>query len=206
MKPDDSVPTGIDGILLAAGRSRRAGSNKLNWDIDGQTVLVRAYLLLRAVCDQMLVVVRADTELPDAVTQDPTTTIIINPHAERGMFSSVQSGVAAVTGSRFLLLPADIPLIQSATVQKLINRPEALVIPTWLGKGGHPVLIGAEHIPRILSAAVDSSLRQVLRQVPRLRLPVNDPAICLDIDHPEDLERARNLSRNSHLGRSGIEL
>src|SRR5512137_2147925 len=82
-----------------------------------------------------------------------------NERFEDGMFSSVQAGVRSLqSGLRaFFILPGDMPLVQPATLVRLIAawdaQPGGIIYPCYQGRRGHPPLIAAAYIPEILAEA-----------------------------------------------------
>jgi molybdenum cofactor cytidylyltransferase len=109
------------------------------------------------------------------------------------MLSSVQHGVAALPfrASGALIWPVDVPWVRAETVRALLDAPSAqIVIPTWQGRGGHPL-----RLPRALFGEVAlldpaDGLRALLAaRAPRVhRMEVPDPAVVRDVDTPEDLK------------------
>ncbi|MHC4824162.1 MAG: nucleotidyltransferase family protein, partial [Planctomycetota bacterium] len=75
--------------------------------------------------------------------------------------------------------------------QSLLARP---VTPG--GKGGHPLLLGADHIAKLRTFPADRPLRDLLRDAPDSILNVlrrGDPGPFLDVDTPEQLELLESL-------------
>lgn len=117
-----------------------------------------------------------------------------NEEFERGMYSSVQAGAAALSHDTdaFFMLPVDIPLVRSVTVHRLLRRfakqGGSVVYPVFQGRRGHPPLIAAEHIDRILAYSGDGGLKAVLSEWTDEADSVETPDehIHFDIDTPED--------------------
>src|SRR5207245_573062 len=86
------------------------------------------------------------------------------PDPSRGMFSSLQAGMAEAQGDALLVLPADMPFVESGTVAILLDvfasRP-AIVSPRYQGKRGHPVVLPPRLRDEIRSA--DPSLTLPIR-------------------------------------------
>jgi CTP:molybdopterin cytidylyltransferase MocA len=115
-------------VVPAAGASRRFGSPKLLADIRGEPLLQHT---LRSLLDggvERLVVVVAPHANLSTVTMlgDSRVTVVINRDPERGMFSSIQTGLAQVDGDAdVLVLPADMPFVRASTVEALMkHRPD----------------------------------------------------------------------------------
>jgi molybdenum cofactor cytidylyltransferase len=184
----------IYAVILAAGSSTRMeGKPKaLLRDSHNQTYLTRIAVNAReGGAGGVLVVVGPPHG--DAVKKalPPGVAAAVNPRPERGMLSSVQSGINAVprgcTG--VLVWPVDVPFVKSTTVRALINAPGAkLVLPTHQGKGGHPLRIPQQLFAEVMALDGDGGLKALIDARPNAveRLAVDDPAVLIDVDTPDD--------------------
>ena len=110
----------IAAIILSAGEGRRAGGPKAFLPIDGTCFLARiAGTLAAAGLEPVVAVVRAQ-DLDAARACAPSAVFAVNPRPERGMLSSVRTGIDA-TGARdgYCIIPVDHPLVQVETVRTL---------------------------------------------------------------------------------------
>ncbi len=212
------------GILLAAGRARRMGQTKqlLDWPAregparegpaqegpvqdEPRPLVAAAYDAVAWACDTMVVVLGHEaTPVEQALGSRPHETVLVDPNAP--MYTSLRAGMLAAQRisleASFLVHPADHPEVPRATLDKLLRQADAnsnrAVMPEYAGRGGHPVFIPARFASRLLRYEGHGGLRQYWADHPDdcLRLPVDDPAITLDIDTPDDYRRALgNLSR-----------
>jgi len=196
----------IAAVILAAGFSSRMEGFKPLLPLGGASILRRcAGLFFHAGLERILVVAghRADEVLEEAARFGVEG--VRNPEPERGMFSSVQAGVAALPADTeaFFLLPVDIPLVRTSTVKALLARwrPDGpgVLHPCINGQRGHPPLISMGHAPRILNWKRDGGLREALQGLPSVDVPVADANILADMDTSADY-RAGQI----RLRRSGI--
>ncbi len=121
-----------------------------------------------------------------------------NPGYASGMFSSVRTGVAALPPDidAFFVLPVDCPLVTAHTLRLLLERfqnngkdgDKAVLYPTCLGRRGHPPLLAAEYVERVLTAAPDTNLQTLLarRAEDEVEIDVRDITVLLDMDTPAD--------------------
>jgi len=117
----ESLNARITGILLAAGSSRRFGSNKLLAPLsDGTPLVLAAARRLRSVLDAVIVVVHPqDRVLPELLATEHVQ-IVACQHADTGMGASLAAGVAASANARgWLIVLADMPAIQVSTLQRV---------------------------------------------------------------------------------------
>ncbi|RKY58800.1 MAG: nucleotidyltransferase family protein [Candidatus Neomarinimicrobiota bacterium] len=180
----------IDGVVLAAGYSKRVGQFKPALLLDGKPILERCIENMQPVCDRIIVVggykIR---EIAGLIQHLPDITLVENKNFEDGMFSSVQCGIREVTGDRFFLIPGDQPVIKTETFQRLLDDLGDIVIPRYKGKKGHPALIAGRFIPEILAMPPTATLRDFIHSKENVIVDVDDPGIGLDVDTIEDLKK-----------------
>ena len=184
----------IAGVLLAAGRGRRFGGQKLLAPLaDGVPLGVAAATSLHAaVTDVVAVVHPADLELVQRLAATGVR-IVECPQAEAGMGVSLAAGVAATADAGgWLIALADMPYIRPDTIRQLaavLADGAALVAPCYRGERGHPVGFGAEFGPALRALQGDRGARDLLaRHADRLQcLEVDDPGVLRDVDSAADL-------------------
>lgn len=189
----------ITAIIPAAGLSARMGDrNKLLLEIDGIPLIEH---VVRTSLDQhfsrLLVVTGHDAENVAQTLATYPVEIVRNPGFEAGMGSSLIEGVlAGGTASEpcdaYLIWPADMPYIAGETVRMICESydRDSIIVPTFRGKRGHPVLFSAKFREALLAIPNHEGARSVLDDFPHavVELSVEDDAILRDIDAPEDLE------------------
>jgi len=184
----------IYGILLAAGASRRFGSNKLLQPLaDGTPVGVTSARHLAAAVDHTLAVVRSGADPLRERLQAEGVAVVVCPHAEQGMGVSLAWGVqAAANASGWLIALADMPFIQPATIRAIaasLHAGAVIAAPVCRGQQGHPVGFNKTLGEELMQLTGDRGARAILqRHAERLTLvSVPDPGIVQDIDTPAEL-------------------
>lgn len=184
----------IRSILLAAGASRRFGSDKLLADLGGEPMVVRAALNLVAAGMPVLSVVRdAAGPVARALGGIPGVAITACPEAGLGMGRSLAWGVAAVrSADAWLVALGDMPEVDPDTIRRLIRALRAqasMVAPEYAGVRGHPVGFAHRWVSELLALQGDQGARGLLTSHPEhlWRVPVQDPGVLRDLDHPKDL-------------------
>ncbi len=182
-------------IVPAAGRSDRFGSPKLIAKLGGQPLLDRT---VRALLDghvARVVVVAPRTGAFDGVPilEDSRVSVVVNPDPNRGMFSSIQTGLQATAdGDPILILPGDMPFVRSSTVaavMKAYAREKCFVIPQRHKRHGHPIALPGAIRTAALAAAPTSTLDALIKsqKLKHFELEVDDKGILHDVDTPADL-------------------
>lgn len=186
----------VDGILLAAGGSCRAGVFKMETLVGGKPLLLWGLEAMAAACDRVIVVAGCDAEkIAGLVAGRPKVELLVNERYAQGMFSSVQAGAAGVRASRFFLLPGDMPLVRAAVFCELLRHEAEIVIPTCRGRRGHPVLLAASLLAAIRDEPPGSNLGALIRRRGFATVEVGDPGILADLDLPGDITALDALLR-----------
>ena len=192
-----SQPFRAIAVVTAAGSAERFGGRKLLALIDGEPLLDRTIRsLLEGGVAEVIVVVgtadRATLERDVNAMNDARVRPVENPDPLRGMFSSIQEGLATASGDALLVLPGDMPFVRPETVRALIAayraRP-AIVSPRYRGKRGHPVVLPLALSDEIRATPPDATLHDVIKRHAdrRVDLDVDDAGIVRDVDTPADL-------------------
>ena len=189
----------ISAILLAAGESRRMGSPKALLHYQGQTFIQRiCTAFLTAGVDELIVVLGARAEeIGRALPTHPSLRSVVNSRYSQGQFSSLMVGIGALSpeSEAAIVNLVDHPLVSSKTIKAVIDSfraaPLPIVIASYQGKRGHPVLFSSQMYGEILAAPLDQGAKVVVRKDPaRVReIPLDDPGILADIDTPAEYRR-----------------
>jgi molybdenum cofactor cytidylyltransferase len=186
----------ISAIVLAAGKSERMGSPKALLPISGRTFLENILdSISRTSIEATVVVVGHHRKEIEAAIK--LKSVVFNKDYEKGMITSFQAGIRALscdTSGAFLFL-VDHPLVEPATVEAMIANlaPNRIILPTFEGRRGHPVLFSSEVLEEILDLPSSEGANIVVRKNPDriVEVPVSAPGILVDIDTPEQFEKLR---------------
>lgn len=106
------------------------------------------------------------------------------------LFESVKIGVSFLQDKcdRMLFTPVNVPMFTPETLERLMQSESLITIPTFEGRGGHPVMIDNGIADRILSYRGDNGLRGVFEACPDCRrIAVEDKGIVTSIYNEADL-------------------
>jgi molybdenum cofactor cytidylyltransferase len=191
----------ISGILLAAGESKRMGGAfkpLLKWG--KRTVIGECVHQMRFSQLAEIIVVLGYREAEIRPRLAGTGVVFaINENYQKGMLSSIKTGLEMLTSNNdaFMLLLVDQPMITVDVIDALIGAygegDRGIVLPTYHGESGHPIVISADYVDDImqLDDRVEGGLRSFINAHRHdwLEVPVNTSAVVEDIDLPEDYER-----------------
>jgi len=183
----------IGVLILAAGRSRRFGSDKRLAALpDGRTVLEAT---IGAVSESglplLLCLGRADRALAERFRKDDFR-VLVCERAEEGMGATLAEGIAAIESwDGVLIALGDMPFIRPRSYQRVANALQhtGICVPTYNGQKGHPVGFSHSYFAQLTLASGEIGGRQVIEANSGSvsYLPLDDPNITRDIDTPADI-------------------
>jgi molybdenum cofactor cytidylyltransferase len=189
----------IEGVLLAAGESRRMGYPKPLLRLGDETFLSQSVQSMLAVAPRLIIVLGAHVErIRPAIPIDSRIAIVENPRWQAGQLSSLKAGIGAIgtNAGGVLVHLADHPLVRRSTFEQVIAEfaagRGAIVIARYAGKRGHPVIFARSIMGELLNAPEDEGARAVVNRDPLrvVYVDLDDPGVNLDLDTPADLEGA----------------
>ena len=189
----------IEGILLAAGESRRMGFPKPLLRLNGETFLIHVAKTMLLSVERLIIVLGAHREeVAATIPADSRTTIIENPDYALGQLSSVQAGLGAVSADADAVIVhlVDHPTVRPETFGQLTKEygvsGKPILIARYRGNRGHPVLFDRSIFDELRRAPASVGARAVVTaDADRVvYVDVEDPGVLLDLDTPADLSRA----------------
>jgi molybdenum cofactor cytidylyltransferase len=142
----------------------------------------------------VVVVGHRAAEVRSAVRHLPFVRFALNDEAESEMGVSIARGVSELSDDIEAALialvdqPAVPPAAVSAVLAGRMRTGSRLVVPTWEGRGGHPVLVDLAFRRELLTLVPEKGLREVFERHHGevLRLPVSSPFVARDMDTWDD--------------------
>jgi molybdenum cofactor cytidylyltransferase len=192
----------VAALVLAAGRSRRmAPLNKLLVP-DAQGIAMVARVVDNALASPARPVIVVTGHERDRVEEALAGRPVLFAHAEdyaEGLSASLRAGLAALPpeAEGVLVCLGDMPLVPAAVLVRLLAAfdPEegrAIVLPTFRGKQGNPMLWSREFLPEMMGITGDVGARHLVgRHAERVAaVEVADDSVLRDFDTREALAEA----------------
>jgi molybdopterin-guanine dinucleotide biosynthesis protein A len=182
-------------VVLAGGLGRRIGGSKATVELHGRPLISYPVAALQAVLPDVVIVAKADTELPSP----PGATVWLEPQAPRHPLVGIVHALGVADGRLVLVCAGDLPLVTSELVQRILSTEPGdapAVVPACAG-ALQPLL--ALYLPAargLLEPAAGAATRPMREAVaaigPRV-LAVDDDEAFFNVNTPEDLRRAAAL-------------
>ena len=194
-------------IYMAAGNSRRFGSNKLFYELDGKPMYRHLLDRLAEIKNRYnkskldnrtidITVVTRYREILDYCACIPDCHAVISPDSEKGISYTIKAGIMAVqeqkkTGMQdyYMFAVADQPYLKSQSVIKLIDRVlkntggKRLAFSLRCGDAvGNPCVFNSSLIPQLLSLEGDKGGRSVAKKHDCVYVDIADERELMDID------------------------
>ena len=192
---------GVSAVILAAGTSSRMGQAKQLLPLGSSTVLAQTLEHARAAAVDEVILVLGSSAEPIRHQLSQTllagVKVVVNQSYQQGMASSLRAGLSALDpqSAAALIVLGDQPFTPPQTLDQIIqayrDSGAPIVIPTWQGTRGNPVLLDRSVFPEALALEGDVGCRAIfekhLEEI--VNVEVEDGGVLLDIDDRADYER-----------------
>ena len=177
----------VEGIILAGGKSTRMKQNKMLLMYKNHPLIWYTIQSMKPFVSKLFVVTgRYDKEIRDAL-KDEGVIFVYNKDYEKGMFSSVLTGVKE-TSQDFFLIPGDCPFVNPSTYQKLLKGTGDIRVPSYKGEDGHPIYISKKYKKELLASSLDNNLKTFRDSKKYEIIDVEDKNIVLNLNEFIDFE------------------
>jgi molybdenum cofactor cytidylyltransferase len=195
-------PLGV--VILGAGASSRMGRPKLLLPWRDTTIIGQIISQWHELGSAQSAIVHrpndaalfAELDRLDFLAQN----LVENSQPDRGMFSSI---VCAANWcgwqteiSNWAITLGDQPHLRTETLRELLEfsaqNPDAICQAQFEGRERHPVILPRKVFVELKTSGADS-LKDFLKSVPcsKVQFATNDSSLALDLDTPEDYQRAQ---------------
>ncbi len=192
------------GVILAGGLGRRLGGSKATVRLRGRALIAYPLETLREALGSVVVVAKADSELPTL----PGAEVWMEPAEPRHPLTGVVHALGLTEGRPVLVCACDLPLVPAELIRQLAqaNPGQARVVAASHGGRLQPLL--ARYEPEALeplAAALrteGTSVRDAVMAVGVRPHEVSDETFLFNVNSPEDLLQAGALLAAQALSRT----
>lgn len=195
----------IGALVLAAGRSRRFGSDKRRARLaDGTPLLTATLLRCAAGLDDLRLVLRPGEESlgRELAAHVPGLRILHAPRSDEGMGASLADGIGHCDDLDWVLVVlGDMPFVRPETLERLLDAIRgagpgiSIVRPVRTGTEGngptgpgHPVAFRSTRFAELAACSGDTGARALVQGAQGLlEVETTDPGVLRDLDRPEAL-------------------
>lgn len=191
----------IAAVILAAGGSQRMGRAKQLLRVGGRSLVRRAVEeATTAGCGPVVVVTGSRAEEVEAELSGSGAEVVRNDGWERGIGSSIRTGVAHVLAMprqplAVMLMLCDQPLVGAGVLERLLaahagaDRAAAVTAAEFDGTLGPPVIVDAAMLAEWLTLPDDRGAKALWMERPDNVRRVACPEAGVDVDTPGDFQR-----------------
>jgi len=174
------------------------GVNKLSLPWGRKTILEHCFeTLLRSKVQEVVIVLSHRNKEIKNLFQGPKVKVVVNPYSKRGMSTSIRKGLEAIhpRSDGILVALGDQPFLKRRTINALIRAfdqgREGIIIPSFQGKNGHPVIFHRRYKKELLNLKGDVGGRSVIEKHPEdVRVvPIKSQGVVKDVDTWQDYRR-----------------
>lgn len=189
----------VAAVVLAAGASTRMAPHHklLIEDRSGRPMIERTVANVLASAARPIIVVTGarEADIRAALAGKPVIFVHAADHSE-GLAASLRAGIRALpaTTRAAVVVLGDMPLVPGRALDRLIAayapvEGRSIIVPTYKGRAGNPILWDAAFFPEILALTGDQGARKLLAQhAERVAdVEVADEGVLRDFDTVESL-------------------
>lgn len=189
----------IAAVVLASGLSKRLGKNKLLMPLGNQSVVEHVIDSVKSSKIENIYLIYGKNEVEfKKIAHHKNIKLIHNEKYYYGQSMSVKCALNSIgndfQGIMFFL--GDQPFISPKTINLIIEHynknPRGIIVPTYHGKRGNPVIFSREFFTEMKSIQGDKGARDVIDKNydKVIFVPISDSFENFDIDTKKDYQKA----------------
>jgi molybdenum cofactor guanylyltransferase len=178
--------------VLAGGAGRRIGGDKCTVELAGRPLVLYPIAALRGVCEQVVVVAKEDTKLPQLAGE---AEVWIEPAEPQHPLAGVVHALRTASAKKVLVLACDMPLVPQELLRALLEASDGVGAVASCGGIAEPLC--ACYTKQALKGLQDFDWDdRAIDAVDRLGVRYvewDDCDAVLSVNFPEDVIRAQAL-------------
>ena len=183
----------VAALILAAGGSRRFGSQKLLAPFGGKPLLEHAIdNASESSVQRLLCVLGSDADEITAGVAFGRAETLTCEEWRLGQSAALRAAVSELSSSEaIVVLLGDEPLVTADAIERVLGArgPGACAVRATYGAvPGHPTVIEKALFPKVAQISGDSGAKDLFSPSETRYVPCDDCASAFDIDTPADLE------------------
>ncbi|WP_264563458.1 NTP transferase domain-containing protein [Flavobacterium sp. N3904] len=194
-------------VLLAGGKSERMGVAKglleyqnTYWILEqlnriANSTLTEVFIGLGYFSEEYLNTISwiKEAQLDFVLYKNLKVRVLINQNPEQGSFSTLQTVLHQIPKNKSVLIsPIDVPILNSAELQNIIEEQNQIVLPNFEGKNGHPIKLGSEFWELLLSLDPTDESSRLDLEIKKINpskittIAITDSSIVKNLNTPKD--------------------
>jgi molybdopterin-guanine dinucleotide biosynthesis protein A len=179
------------GVILAGGEGRRIGGAKATVRLHGKPLICYPLEALQRVLDDVVVVAKPSTELPEL----PGVTVWIEPEFPHHPLLGIMHALSLADGRPVVVCASDLPFVTAEALEQLAGA-DPRGAPAVIARAGaetqpllgcyQPETLGLLRTP---GGGEEAPLRDALASIGARTVEV-DPHILFNVNYPDDLLQA----------------
>lgn len=193
------------GVIVAAGNTNKSGRVSPLLQIGSISIIKRIVLTFQQADISPIVVITGFQSLEiEQHLADYGVVFLKNDEFESSdKLRSAKIGLDFLKDkcNKVIFTPVTIPMYTSNTLRGLIETDKKLVVPSYQGRAGHPLLLDCSLIPTILEYEGNEGMRGAIKELSTKKdyLEVNDKGIILEAEEIERVDELLHLHNENLL-------
>jgi len=178
--------------VLAGGAGKRIGGDKCIVELASRPLLMYPIAALQAVCEQVVVVAKQDTKLPQLAA---VAEVWIEPDEPRHPLAGVVHALRTASARRVLVLACDMPLVPEELLRALLKAADGMGAVARCDGIVEPLCAcyTRSALPGMAAAEPGARAADVVAALGVAYVDWDDADAVLSVNAPEDVIRAQAL-------------
>ena len=180
------------GVVLGGGFGKRIGGDKCTVELAGQPLVLYPIHALRRVCEQVVVVAKQDTVLPQLAGE---AEVWVEPDEPRHPLAGVVHALRMASARRILVLACDMPLVPEELLRALLEASNDVGAITCCRDIAEPLcaVYTRQALKGLEQFEPGQRATDIVEALGVAHVEWDDADAVLSVNAPEDLIRAQAL-------------